>query len=256
MHSEQNATPRADERLDDLQTNGLRILQKPACFCFGMDAVLLAHFTRLRPRDRIADLGTGTGILPILMSQTEPTACFEAFEWQPDMADMAQRSVALNGLEHRITIHAEDLRNAPDRIGRGSVHGVVCNPPYGKQGGVILSQTEEQLLARHEKDCTLADILRAGAAILRNQGRLWMSFPSARMLELTDSLRENRLEPKQIRMVCAKASKAPYLLLMEAVKNAKPMLTWLPPLIVYHEDSTETDELKAIYAGRLRPGQS
>jgi len=241
-----------DERVDDLQNNSLHILQKPAGFCFGMDAVLLAHFTRLRANDHIADMGTGTGILPILMSQMEPTARFDAFEWQPDMADMAKRSVQLNHLETRIAIHTEDLRNAPQIIGRESVNGVVCNPPYGKQGSVILSQTGAQCLARHETDCTLADIVRASSAILRNQGRLWMVFPAARMLELLDALRENRLEPKQMRMVCAKLTKAPYLLLVEAVKNAKPMLKWLPPLVVYHEDGTETSELRAIYAGCLR----
>ena len=235
------------ERLDDLQNNGLRILQKPDGFRFGMDAVLLAHFSRLRPRDQVADLGTGTGVLPLLMCQTEPTASFYAFEWQPDMADMARRSVQLNGLEQRIRVFDDDLRNAPVILGHESMNGVVCNPPYGKKGSVIPNPMEERLKARHETDCAIAEVLQASAALLRNQGRLWMVFPAPRALELLDGLRANRLEPKRLRMVCAKASKAPYLLLAEAVKNAKPMLTWLPPLIVYHEDGTETQELKAIY---------
>ena len=239
----------AGERLDDLQNHGLRILQKPNGFRFGMDAVLLAHFTRLHPHDRVADLGTGTGILPLLMSQTEPTAHFDVFEWQPDMADMASRSVALNRLEDRITVHCEDLRNAPKRLGHGSMNAVVCNPPYGKQGGTIQSQSKEHLLARHETECTLDDILLACAALLRTGGRLWIVFPAQRALELMDGLRSHRLEPKHIRLVCAKASKPPYLLLMEAVKGAKPMLHWQAPLIVYQEDGQETDMLKAIYAG-------
>ena len=212
-----------------------------------MDAVLLAHFTRLRPHDAVADLGTGTGILPLLMSQAEPSAMFHGIELQPDMADMARRSVLINGLEGRIHIYAADLRVAPLLLGRETMNGVVCNPPYGKRGGVIPSLTEEHLLARHETDCDLADIVKTGAAVLRNQGRFWAVFPAARALELLDSLRACRLEPKRLRMVCAKASKPPYLLLVEAVKNAKPMLAWLPPLIVYREDGSETDELRAIY---------
>ena len=237
----------ADERLDDLQNHGLHIIQKPAAFRFGMDAVLLAHFATPRPNQWIADMGTGTGILPLLMSQAEMTAHFHAFEWQPDMADMARRSIALNGLTDRITVHAADLRNAAAIIGHECMDGVVCNPPYGKLGGALTSQTVTQSLARHEQDCTLADIVAACAAVLRNHGRLWMVFPAPRALELMDVLRARRLEPKRLRMVCAKASKAPYLLLVEAMKNARPMLAWMPPLVVYHEDGSETQELQAIY---------
>ena len=237
----------ADERLDDLQNNGLRILQKPAAFCFGMDAVLLAHFATLRPRERIADMGTGTGILPLLMSQNEPTATFQAFEWQPDMADMARRSIALNSLSERITVHTADYRNAAAMVGHERMDGVVCNPPYGKRGSVLTSQTAAQSLARHEGDCTLTEIIAACAGLLRNQGRLWMVFPAARALELMDTLRQRRLEPKRVRMVCAMASKPPYLLLVEAMKNARPTLHWMPPLIIYQADGTETDELKTIY---------
>lgn len=243
----EHALRRDDERLDDLQNNGLRILQKPDAFCFGMDAVLLAHFARLRKRDQVADLGTGTGILPLLMSQAEPTTVFHAFEWQENMADMARRSVAINGLETRIQIHGDDLRRAPQILGYESMDAVVCNPPYGKLGSVLISRTSAQQLARQETSCTLPEIVQACAAILRNQGRLWMVFPAPRMLELFDSLRACKLEPKRLRMVCAKASKAPYLILIEAVKNAKPMLLWLPPLIVYQEDGAETAELLSIY---------
>lgn len=234
------------ERLDDLQ-NGLQILQRKEGFRFGMDAVLLAHFTRLRPRDQVADLGTGTGILSLLMSRSEPSANFHAIEWQRDMADMARRSVALNGLEQRISVYHDDLRNAPQRLGFERISAVVCNPPYGKQGSVIGSQQKAVLLARHETDCTLEEVLKATGAILCNQGRVWLAFPAARALELMEGLRAFRLEPKRIQMVCAKASKAPYLLLLEAVKNARPTLHWLPPLIVYHEDGRETETLRAIY---------
>lgn len=238
---------RPGERVDDLQLNGLKIIQNPKAFRFGMDAVLLANFARVRPRERVADMGTGTGILPLLMSQKESTARFEAFELQPDMADMAARSVRMNGLEERICIRQGDLRAAHEQIGRESMHAVVCNPPYGKQGGTLASDLETQLLARHETDCTIRDITRACAAVLRTHGRLSMVFPSHRMLELTEALQSCRLEPKRLRMVCARVDRAPYLLLIEAVKNAKPGLLWMPPLIVYNADGSETEELKRIY---------
>jgi len=238
---------RPGERVDDLQRNGLKIIQNPKAFCFGMDAVLLADFSRVRPRERVADMGTGTGILPLLMSQKEESARFEAFELQPDMADMAVRSVRMNGLQERIRIHQGDLRSAHEQIGRESMHAVVCNPPYGKQGGTLTNDLQTQLLARHETDCTIRDIARACASVLRTRGRLSMVFPSQRMLELTDVLRECRLEPKRLRMVCARIDRAPYLLLIEAVKNARPGLLWLPPLIVYNTDGSETEELNRIY---------
>lgn len=236
-----------DERVDDLQRNGLRIIQNPKAFRFGMDAVLLADFARLRPRERVADMGTGTGILPLLMSQNQPDAAFEAFELQADMADMAQRSVLLNGLEGRIRVHAADMRAAHALIGRESMDAVVCNPPYGKRGGTLTNEAENLLLARHETDCTICEIASACAAVLKNHGRLSMVFPAQRMLELMDALRSSRLEPKRLRMVCAKADRAPYLLLVEAVKNARPALLWMPPLVVYGPDGGETDELRRIY---------
>ena len=236
------------EQWDDLQNNGMQILQKIHGFRFGMDSVLLAHFVRLKPREIVADLGTGSGILPILLSQKEKSAAFHAFEWQADIADMAERSVCFNQLQNRITVHCADLRNADQLVGKASLQVVVCNPPYGKKDTIIPSQTENKRLSRHETDCEIADILAAAASLLKNQGRIYLVFPSHRMLELFDAMRKYHLEPKRLRMVCGKASKAPYLLLTEGIKNAKPMLHWLPPLIVHHEDGTETAEIKEIYA--------
>jgi len=235
------------ERIDDLQRNGLRIIQNPNAFRFGMDAVLLADFTRLRPRERVADMGTGTGILPLLLSQKERTCSFEAFEWQAEMADMARRSVELNALSERIRIHASDMRKAWEVLGRESMNVVVCNPPYGKLGGTLTNETDSVLLARHETDCTIVDVCAACAAILKNHGRANLVFPAPRMLELCDALRQNRLEPKRIRMVCAHVDKPPYLVMVEAMKNARPSLLWMPPLVVYQPDGNETEEISRIY---------
>ena len=159
------------ERIDDLQLDGLHILQKKDGFRFGMDAVLLADFTRTRPRERIADLGTGTGILSLLLSHQQPDTQFEAIELQPDMADMAGRSVELNGLSDRIHVHAMDLRQAPETFGYEKFHAVVCNPPYGKQNGTLKSQTETVSLARHEQDTSIGEIVKSAGALLRKIGR-------------------------------------------------------------------------------------
>ena len=150
-----------NERIDDLQHNGLRIIQNPAAFRFGMDAVLLADFTRVRPHEHLADMGTGTGILALLLSQKQNDCIIEAFEIQEQMAEMAARSVALNGLQDRIFVHAADMRKAHEIVGREKLHAVVCNPPYGKKGGTLTSDTEGVAIARHEADCTIEDITAA-----------------------------------------------------------------------------------------------
>ena len=241
------ALVRAHERIDDLELNGLSVIQNPSAFCFGMDAVLLADFMQVRPGETIVDMGTGTGILPILLSQKQETTKFHAIELQEEMADMAERTMRLNRLEQRIQVHHVDMRHAHTLLGREVADAVVCNPPYGKRGGTLPSETKSHLLARHETDMSIAEVVAACAAVMKNHGRLAMVFPAARMLELCDALREKRVEPKRVRLVYAKADRAPYLVLIEAMKNAKPALKWLPPLIVYHEDGTETAELKRIY---------
>lgn len=235
------------ERIDDLQLNDLHIIQNENGFRFGMDAVLLSDFTSVKPRERIADMGTGTGIIPLLLSQKRTDTTFEAFEIQPEVAEMASRSVRLNGLEDRVHIHAADMRSATEILGYQSMHAVTCNPPYGKAGSTLTSQTEAVRVSRHETDIDIDEIVKACSAVLRNMGRLTMVFPAQRLLELCDSMRRHRLEPKRIRMVCAKVEKAPYLVLIEAMKNAKPALLWLPPLVVYHPDGTETEEIQRIY---------
>lgn len=238
---------KANERIDDLQHNNLHIIQNPQAFRFGMDAVLLADFTRIRPRERIADMGTGTGILALLLSQKQTDCVIDAFEIQPAMADMASRSVHMNGLEERIRVHAADLRDAWRILGRECLHAVICNPPYGKRGATLTSETDTISIARHEDDTTIDEIVAACASVLKNHGRLSMVFPAQRMLELCDSMRKHRLEPKRIRMVCAHVDDPPYLVMVEAMKNAKPSLLWMAPLIVYQADGSETEEIKKIY---------
>lgn len=235
------------ERIDDLQFRGLQIIQHPASFRFGMDAVLLADFCGVRPSDKAADLGTGTGILPLLLAGRAERAVIHGFEIQQDTADMAQRSVAMNGLEHRIFIHHEDLRNAPKVLAPGSMDLVVCNPPYGKAGSSIVNPREELRLARHEGGVTLDEAVYTAKVLLKNGGRMAVVFPAPRLLELMDTMRQHKLEPKRFRMVHSRIDKAPHLVLVEGVKSARPAIHCLPPLIIYDEQGFPTRELDRIY---------
>ena len=236
-----------NERIDDLQFRGLRIIQNINAFCVSMDAVLLADFATARPGDVVVDLGTGTGILPLLISSRVERTRFHAFEILREMAEMAERSVEMNGLEERISIYAQDLVQAPKLLKYGSADLVISNPPYSKQGTSIENPDFNKRTARHEGDRTLNDFVQTAAKLLKTRGRFAVVFPVQRMLELADAMRANKIEPKRLRMVHPKPDRAPNLVLLEGVKLGKPMLHVAPPLIVYDENGNETDELKRIY---------
>lgn len=235
------------ERLDDLQLAGLRILQKDSGFRFGMDAVLLADFTRMEARDRAADFGTGTGILPLLLAGRGRAEHVDAFEIQPAMADMAERSVRLNGLTERITVHALPVEQADQVVAPLSLDAIICNPPYGTPGTTLLNPNAALSTARHQTEEGLRAWFRMAYRLLRGKGRFSMIYPAPRMLEVMQELQKARLEPKRFRLVYPYADKPANLVLIEAMKDAKPMLHPEPPLIVYEADGSMTAELKRIY---------
>ena len=237
----------SNERIDDLQRGGLRIIQRTDAFRFGTDAVLLADFAAPRKHDRVCDLGTGTGVIPLLLYARENSIAVDALELQADMADMAARSVALNSLTEKITVHAGDLRQIRSILPHAAYQLVTCNPPYGKAGGTLLNPDESKRLARHEESCAIEDVAMAAAWLLRNGGRLCCVFPAARMLELSDAMRKYRMAPKRIRMVHSRAEKAAHLCLMEGMLDARPGLIIEPPLIIYDENNAYTPELRRIY---------
>lgn len=237
----------ADERIDDLQLAGLRILQKKSGFRFGMDAVLLADFARMEERDHAADFGTGTGVLPLLLAGRGRCAHIDAFEIQPDMADMAGRSVALNRLEERITIHAIPVEGADAVVQPGRLDAIVCNPPYGVPGTTLLNPAQTLSLARHQTEAGLTDWFRMAYRLLRGKGRFNLIYPAPRMLEVMTALSKARLEPKRFRLIYPYRDKPANLVLIEAMKDAKPMLHPEPPLIVYESDGSMTAELRRIY---------
>lgn len=238
---------REDERIDDLQLAGMRILQKNSGFRFGMDAVLLSDFARVEENDRVADFGTGTGILPLLLAGRGRGRHIDAFEIQYDMADMARRSVALNGLEERICIHAMPVEEADSAVAPGTLDAILCNPPYGLPGTTLLNPQEALSIARHQTKEGLKAWFAMAYRLLRGKGRFAMIYPAPRMLEAMQALEKARLAPKRFRLIYPHADKPANLVLIEAMKDAKPMLHPEPPLIVYEADGSMTAELRRIY---------
>lgn len=241
-------TLRPGERIDDLQAEGCRIIQHEQRFRFGTDAVLLQNFARLQPRARAVDLGTGTGILPILICARENGVTFDAVEIQEDCAEMAQRSVRLNGLEDRICVHAMDLKDAPQKLG-SRYDAVLCNPPYGKRGGVLHNPNDALAIARHEIKTDLAGVIASGAALLKNGGRYFMIHQADRLPEIAWRMHEKDLQLKRVRLVLPSAGKRAHLVLVEAVKQAGEGCIMLPPLVLHDETGSPTQELERIYRG-------
>jgi len=244
---ENDVTLNEYERVDDLQFGGLRIIQSQRGFRFGMDAVLLAHFADVRPGDRVADLGTGTGIIAILLCGHTKAGSVVGVEIQPEMAGMAVRSVRLNGLEDRISILQGDLRHAHDSLGYGNFDVVTCNPPYERRGSGVACRDESSTIARHEEACTLQDIAREAYSLLRHGGRMEIIIRADRAVEALLTLREARLEPKRIRLVCPGAGRSPNLVLIESTRGGNPGVRWDPPLTVFGPDGAYSPELQAIY---------
>ena len=242
-----SAFVRPGERIDDLRRGGLKILQRPDRFRFGTDSVLLAHFAAPRKGDRVADLGTGSGVLCLLMSARQPQAVFDGVEVQADMADMAKRSVAMNRLEGRIRIHPMDMRQAAAALGYGGHTLVVCNPPYSQPGRAIASAQAAVSLARHQGGLTLEEIARSGAQLLKNGGRMALVYPAAGLLDLMCALRGARLEPKRVQLVQDRPGAQPKLALLDAVKGGGSQLHWLPPLVLRDAGGDWSAQWREIY---------
>ena len=234
-----------NEILDDLQ-NGYFIFQPDGGFKFGMDAVLLADFAAVRAR-RAIDLCTGTGIIPILLAAKTETAHIDAVEIQHDMADMAKRSVAYNGLEDRINIIEGDLKDAPQMLGKGCYDVVTVNPPYMKHGVGIINDGDMKAVSRHEIKCTLEDVIRVSSELLIPHGKLFIVHRPSRLADLFCEMRRFSVEPKLMRPVHPYPGKEMNLVLVSGIKNARSELKILPPLYVYNNDGSYTKEIDEIY---------
>lgn len=235
------------ERIDELQRNGYRIIQDRNRFCFGMDAVLLSGFTYVNPGGQVLDLGTGTGIIPILLEAKTKGEHFTGLEIQEDSADMARRSVALNGLQGRIDIVTGDIKDASAIFGASSFDVVTTNPPYmiGQHG--LRSADEAKAIARHEILCTLEDVVRESARLLKPQGHFFMVHRPFRLAEIICVMHDYGLEPKRMKLVHPFADKEPNMVLIEGVRGGRSRMTVEKPLIVYRQQGVYTDEIYDIY---------
>lgn len=238
---------RPGERIDDLQRNHLRIIQNEEKFCFGMDAVLLSGFAKIKAKERVLDLGTGTGIIPILLSAKTEAEHLTALEIQEESADMARRSVALNGLQEKIEIVTGDIKEASNLFGRAVFDVVTCNPPYMNDQHGLKNPDLPKAIARHEVLCSLEDVVREAAAVLKPNGRFYLVHRPFRLAEIFAVLQKYKLEPKAMRLVHPFVDKEPNMVLLECLKGGKSMIKIAPPLIVYREPGVCTEEIYSVY---------
>lgn len=238
---------RPTERIDELGRNGYRIIQNPDRFCFGMDAVLLSDFAKVKEGDKVLDFCTGNGIIPILMEAKTKAARFQALEIQEESADMARRSVVLNHLEEKIEIITGDVKEAEQYFEAASFQAVTCNPPYmiGHHG--LVNPESPKAVARHEILCTLEDIIMQSARVLVPGGSLYMVHRPFRLAEIMTTLMKYKLEPKRMRLVYPFVDKEPNMVLLQATKGGKSRISVEKPLIVYEKPGVYTQEVMALY---------
>jgi tRNA1(Val) A37 N6-methylase TrmN6 len=239
----------ASERIDDLMTHDLKIIQSDEVFSFSLDAVLLGRFCYTPPRGRIIDLCTGNGVIPLLLS-TRTKAEVVGIEIQERLADMAERNVRINGLQEQIRIIHGDLKDACKELGHGTFDVVTVNPPYLPIQDGEQNINEHFAAARHEVFCTLEDVVRTSSQLVRSAGRVAMVHRPSRLVEILGVMRSYKLEPKRIRFVHPRAGEEANMVLIEALKNGKPELRTLPPLLIYKNKTEYCDELMELYYGR------
>ena len=237
-----------NERIDDLELNNLKIIQNKNGFCFGMDSVLLSDFAKnIKPNTIDIDLGTGTGILTILLSAKTKASKIVGIEIQEDVANMANRSVELNNLQNRLEIICENIKNLKNVYETNSFDAIVTNPPYKTKGTGGINELKSKLISRHEITADLEDFISISSYLLKDQSNIYMVHRPERLVDILSIFRKYKLEPKELKLVQPNCGKAPNLVLIKATKNAKPFLKIDKPLYIYKSDGTYTEELLKIY---------
>ncbi len=239
-----------NERIDDLHRNGYLIIQDPEKFCFGIDAVLLSGFANVKKGEKVIDLGTGTGVIPILLEGRYGGKNYYGIDIQAESVEMANRSVELNGLDDKIKIVECDIKNVFQSFKLSDFDVVVSNPPYMNFGGGIINKFDSKAIARHEILCGLEDVVSAASKLLKFGGRFYMIHRPHRLVDIFVLLREYKLEPKFIRFVHSYCEREPNMVLIESSRGGKAMLKVLPPLIIYDKSGKYTDEIYKIYYGK------
>jgi len=235
------------ETLEDLMCNGLKIIQGKKAYRFAIDSVLLANFVKAKPKDRIIDLGTGSGVIPLLLSAKTQARGIVGIELEHEAAERAKRGVEMNGLRERITIVEADLKNAAQIFGREIFNVVVSNPPYMRINEGKINPDAAIAMARHEVAATLSDVVKAASELLCFGGRFFMVYRTLRLADALWEMKNRALEPKIIRFIHPKAGSAPNLFLIMAQKGGGPGVDVLPPLVVYNDDGSYTEEILTIY---------
>lgn len=236
-----------DETVEDLQLNGLRLIQQRNAFRFGMDSVLLAHFADIKSGDTVTDLGTGNGVLLFLLYGRGKGKKYYGIDIQEKAAELAKKNVKLNHTEDQMRIIRDDAENASYHIAPCSVDAVVCNPPYGQPSAALSSPNETKAIARNQDGETIDHFLSGAFQILKGKGKISLVYPASQMLYIMKRLQAHHLEPKRFQLVYPYLHRPANLVLVEAVKDAKPTLHPMPPMIVYETDGSLTKDLKSVY---------
>ena len=249
-HHPQSQTQKSGESLDALFDGHLKLFQSRGGYRFSLDALLLAYFATPKRKDRVIDLGTGNGVIPLILAKLHPEVTIAAVEYQSAMVERAARNIKLNQLAARISLCRGDVRAAGSIGSAGSFDVVACNPPYRPRASGRMSPNDEKQIARHEIHGDLGDFLTAGAFLLRAKGRMSLVYLAGRAVDLLSSMRRARLEPKRLRMVHSFSDSEASLILVEGVKHGRSGLEILPPLIVYRQGKEYSDEVAAMIAGK------
>ena len=237
-----------NERIDDLELKGLKIIQNKEGFCFGIDSVLLSDFAKnIKNNSLVLDLGTGTGIIPILLCGKTNLKKVIGIEVQEKIAEMAKRSIKLNNLEARFQVINENILNLNKIYKKQTFDVVVTNPPYKKKNSGIINENHEKLISRHEIEANLEDFIKVSKDLLKDKGEFYMVHRPERLVDILSIMRKEKLEPKVLRMVYSNKNKEPKLVLIKGIKNAKPFLKVEKNLYIYDENGNYTDEILEIY---------
>lgn len=236
-----------DETLDDLQLNGLHLIQKEDGFRFGVDAVLLSNFANVKNKHRVIDLCTGTGIIPFLIAGKTNSNSITGIEIQEDMVEMANRSVAINDLGKRINFICGDLKDKELLKTIPKCDVLTVNPPYKLQNSGIINPNDKFSIARHEILCTLEDVIASARVLLKDNGRIFMVHRPERLVDIVTLMRKYRIEPKRIQMVHPNSRKAPNIVLVEGQRDGGAFLKWDEPIYVYNEDGDYSEQINKIY---------